>query len=120
LNFLADESCDFRVVRALREAGHDVLVVCEFAKRMQDQEVMNLSACEERVLITEDKDFGQLIYAHGTPSRAVILTRYPVTVRQRLSSDIVKLVQQKGEALQGSFVVLEPGRVRITRLPGDT
>jgi len=87
---------------------------------MQDQEVMNLSAREERVLITEDKDFGQLIYAHGTPSRTVILTRYPVTIRQRLSGDIVKLVQQKGEALQGSFVVLEPGRVRITRLPGDT
>jgi predicted nuclease of predicted toxin-antitoxin system len=72
LNFLADESCDFRVVRALREAGHDVLAVCEFAKRMQDQEVMNLSGREERVLITEDKDFGQLIYAHGTPSRGVI------------------------------------------------
>jgi len=32
LNFLADESCDFRVVRALREAGHEVLAVCEFAK----------------------------------------------------------------------------------------
>jgi predicted nuclease of predicted toxin-antitoxin system len=57
LNFLADESCDFRVVRTLREAGHDVLAVCEFAKRMQDQEVMNLSAREERILITEDKDF---------------------------------------------------------------
>ena len=99
MNFLADESCDFGVVRALREAGHDVLAVCEFAKRMQDQEVMNLSAREERVLITEDKDFGQLIFAHGSPSRAIILTRYPITVRQRLSSDIVKLVQQKGQAL---------------------
>ncbi len=98
-----------------------MLAVCEFAKRMQDQEVMDLSVREKRVLITEDKDFGQLVYAHGTSSRAVILIRYPVPVRQRLSTDIVKLVQQKGEALQGGFVVLEPGRVRIARLPrGDT
>jgi predicted nuclease of predicted toxin-antitoxin system len=119
LNFLVDESCDFRVVRALREAGHDVLAVCEFAKRMHDDEVIDLSAREERMLITEDKDFGQLVYAYQRPARAVILIRYPVPVRQRLSTDIVKLVQQKGEALQGSFVVLEPGRVRIARLSGE-
>jgi predicted nuclease of predicted toxin-antitoxin system len=56
LNFLADENCDFQVVRALREAGHDVLAVCEFAKRMQDPDVIDLSAREDRVLITEDKD----------------------------------------------------------------
>jgi predicted nuclease of predicted toxin-antitoxin system len=106
-------------VRALREVGHDVPAVCEFAKRTQDQEVMDLSARENRVLITEDKDFGQLAYAQGRPSRAIILIRYPVPVRQRLTTDIVKLVQQKGEALQGSFVVLEPGRVRVARLPRD-
>jgi predicted nuclease of predicted toxin-antitoxin system len=80
---------------------------------------MNLAARENRVLITEDKDFGQLVYAHGIPSRSVILIRYPAPIRQRLCADIVKLVEQKEEALQGSFVVLEPGRVRIGRLPGD-
>jgi len=52
----------------------------------------------------------------ATPPGTVILTRYPVTIRQRLSSDIIKLVQQKGETLQGSFVVLEPGRVRSQHL----
>jgi predicted nuclease of predicted toxin-antitoxin system len=66
LNFLADESCDFGVVRALRENGHDVLAVCEVAKRLEDSDVIELSAREDRVLITEDKDFGQLVYAHGT------------------------------------------------------
>jgi len=83
LNFLADENCDFGVVRALRESGHDVLAVCEFAKRMQDSDVIDLSAREDRILITEDKDFGQLVYACGHGSRGVILVRYPASARQR-------------------------------------
>ena len=120
MNFLADENCDFEIVRALRQAGHDVLAICEFAKRMQDADVIDLSTRENRVLITEDKDFGQLVYAHGRTSRGVILIRYPALARRRLSTDIVKLTEQKKEALPGSFVVLEPGRVRITRLPRET
>ncbi len=52
-------------MRALRENGHDVVPVCEFAKRLEDSDVIDLSAREDRILITEDKDFGQLVYAHG-------------------------------------------------------
>jgi len=94
-----------------------VLAVCEFAKRTEDSDVIALSIREDRVLITEDKDFGQLVYAHGHAARGVILVRYPALVRQRLSRDIVKLAEQKKEALRDSFVVLEPGRARIMHLP---
>jgi predicted nuclease of predicted toxin-antitoxin system len=117
LNFLADESCDFGVVRALRNNGHDVLAVCEFAKRMQDSEVIDLSTREGRILITEDKDFGQLVFAQGRGSCGVILVRYSAVGRQRLSIDVARLAEQKKEALHSSFVVLEPGRFRVTRLP---
>ena len=119
MNFLADESCDFGVVRALRKNGHDVLAVCEFAKRMQDSEVIDLSTHEDRILITEDKDFGRLVYAHGRGSRGVILVRYPAVARQRLSVDVVRLAEQKKEALHSSFVVLGPGQLRVTRLPRE-
>ena len=117
LNFLADESCDFNVVRILRENGHDVLAICEFARRLEDSEVINRSVREDRILITEDKDFGQLVYAGGHASRGVILLRYPATARQRLSGDVLKLVHEKKQALHGSFVVLTPGRFRVVRLP---
>jgi predicted nuclease of predicted toxin-antitoxin system len=117
LNFLADESCDFRIVRALREAGHDVIAISEFAKRMDDSSVINLSLREHRVLITEDKDFGQLVYAHGRASRGVILIRYPASLRERLCRDVVKLAEQGKERLGESFVVIEPWRIRMTRLP---
>jgi len=117
LNFLADESCDFRVVRALRQARHDVIAISEIANRMDDAAVIDLALRERRVLVTEDKDFGQLVHAHGHASRGVILIRYPASLRTTLSLDIVKLVEQAKEHLGKSFVVAEPGRIRTTRLP---
>jgi predicted nuclease of predicted toxin-antitoxin system len=51
------------VVRALRSADHDVLAIAEVSPREEDQEVMERAVREDRLLITEDKDFGQLVYA---------------------------------------------------------
>ena len=62
MRFLADESCDFRVVQALREAGHDVRAVVEENPGATDHQVIEQSAAEERLLLTEDRDFGQLVY----------------------------------------------------------
>jgi len=63
VRFLADESCDFAVVRALRAEGHDVAAVVETARGALDVEVIRRAQEEQRVLLTEDKDFGQLVYA---------------------------------------------------------
>lgn len=82
--FLIDESCDFAVVRALRAAGHDVAAVVESARGAPDEDVIDLAVRQERILITEDTDFGQLVYAHAHPSGGVILIRFPAGVRRNL------------------------------------
>lgn len=118
MRFLADESCDFSVVRALRARGHDVLVVAELASGSDDTMVMDMACRENRILLTEDKDFGQLVYAHSQQSSGVILTRYPAGARKALPNAVVALVSELGNDLIGSFVVMSPGRVRIGgRLP---
>lgn len=60
MRFLADESCDFAVVKSLRALGHDVLAVSEFQQRSVDSELMELGYSDGRILLTEDKDFGWL------------------------------------------------------------
>ena len=117
LRFLADESCDFGVVRALRAAGFRVIAVSEVSPGADDNAVIDLAIQEKSVLITEDKDFGQLVYAHGRDSLGVLFLRYPFSARKKLFNDVVKLVQQTGEVLVGTFAVLQPGRVRIGRIP---
>ncbi|HKI02043.1 MAG TPA: DUF5615 family PIN-like protein [Thermoanaerobaculia bacterium] len=115
--FLADESCDFAVVRALRDAGHDVVAIAETAPQMVDSDVIALAVRENRVLLTEDKDFGQLVYAGLHPSSGVILIRFPQNARWALPGLIRETVQKLEDRLRGSFVVLKPNQIRIGRNP---
>lgn len=118
MRFLADENCDFAVIRALRADGYDVLSVSDISPRAEDSEVINLAVREERILLTEDKDFGQLVYAHGQETLGVIFLRFPTSARKQISNEVLSLVKRQGEKLVGCFVTVQPGRVRMSRRPG--
>ena len=95
LRFLADESCDFAVVRALRTAGYDVLAVTEVMTRSVDRELIEQAGREQRTLLTEDKDFGWLVFASHADSPGVILLRFPGNARQTLAQTVVRLVHRR-------------------------
>jgi predicted nuclease of predicted toxin-antitoxin system len=115
VRFLADESCDFAVVTALRSAQHDVTAIAEISPSAEDEPVLAMARSEARVLVTEDKDFGLLAYAGGHETAGVILIRFPAGVRSALGQAVVDVVSELGERLIGAFVVLEPGRARVSR-----
>lgn len=115
MRFLADESCDFAVVRSLKAAGHDVVAVAEVARGASDEEVIHLAASARRILITEDKDFGQLVFAAARANSGVVFVRYPLAARDSLAAAILELVSSRAETLYNCFVVVEPGRIRVTR-----
>ena len=117
LRFLADESCDFAVVRALRAEGHDVFAASETTRRSDDRELIAQSARENRILITEDKDFGWLVFVSHADSAGVILIRFPGNARATLVQTVNQLVREQGEQLPGAFVVVQPGHIRISRKP---
>ncbi len=117
MRFLADENLDFAVVQELRAAGHDVRALAEETARTLDAEVIALAAAEARILLTEDKDFGWLAYVGGVGQEGVILVRFPNDARRTLGSSVVELIRTHGEALRGSFTVLQPGHARITPGP---
>jgi predicted nuclease of predicted toxin-antitoxin system len=112
--FLADESCDFAVVRALRGAGHDVAAVTETRSGASDEEVVQLALDEQRVLLTEDRDFGQLVFASSVSPPGVIYIRFPAVARGAMAADVLQVVDRYGNALVGRFLVVQPGRVRVT------
>jgi predicted nuclease of predicted toxin-antitoxin system len=117
MRFLADECCDFAVVRALRSKGHDVLAVSEFETRSVDANLMDLAHREGRILLTEDKDFGWLAFAAHLDSAGVVLMRFPSQSPKQLGDTVTLLVEEYGDRLSGAFVVLRPGSVRISAIP---
>ena len=113
MRFLADESCDAAVVRTLRHAGHDVVAVAEQRPGADDRMVIGLARRTDRILLTEDKDFGQLVFATQRHTAGVLLLRYPARARHQLARDVATFVEGRAHRLHGRFVVMQPGRVRI-------
>jgi hypothetical protein len=72
---------------------------------------------EQRVLLTEDKDFGQLVFASRRPAAGVVFIRFPAGARARLAAEVLAFVQANQATLADSFSTLQPGRARISRLP---
>jgi predicted nuclease of predicted toxin-antitoxin system len=117
MRFLADESCDSIIIKTLREAGHDVLAVSEITPRAEDSEVIRLARRGKRILLTEDKDFGQLVFAHGEKTLGVLFLRFPFSARNQIARDVSDLITQQDEKLIGCFVTIQPGRIRISHVP---
>jgi predicted nuclease of predicted toxin-antitoxin system len=118
VRFLADESCDHSVVRALRAAGHDVRASTELTPAGEDDDIVIAAARDEtRVLLTEDRDFGRLVYAQGHATGGVLYLRVQPRERALLGQRVVAAVQRLGHRLSGAFVVLQGDRIRWGRPP---
>ena len=117
MKFLADESVHAGVTLALRNAEHDVIAIAEQAPQTSDEDVATLAKAEGRILLTEDRDFGRLIYALAQEAVGIVYMRYPAGTRKAFARAVTKFVADHEDDLVGSFVVLQPGRSRISRLP---
>ena len=118
MKFVADESCDHAVVRALRNDGYEVEAISEVSPRAIDDVVLKMAVRKNAVLLTEDHDFGRLVHATGHMSTGVILLRYPPVLRLQIAETVCDLAKQYGGGLCSRFVVVEPGRIRVSHLPG--
>jgi predicted nuclease of predicted toxin-antitoxin system len=117
VELVADESCAGPVIRALRAAGHDVLAIAESATGASDEAVIARALSEGRVLITEDRDFGELVYARGHSAAGVMFVKFTSRARGARPAAVVEALAKLGARLRDGFTVVEPGRVRVGRRP---
>jgi predicted nuclease of predicted toxin-antitoxin system len=111
VKLLANENIPRLAVEALRVAGHDVAWIAERSPSVADEDVLALAVMESRVLLTFDKDFGELAFSRGLPSDCgVVLLRLP-PVPAQVAGQIVRALET-GVVAAGKFVVIEADRVR--------
>ncbi|MCI0698254.1 DUF5615 family PIN-like protein [candidate division KSB1 bacterium] len=115
MNLLADESVDKPIVEQLREDGHDVLYVAEMEPGIPDEVVLQRANEHQALLITEDKDFGELVYRHGLVHLGVILVRLAGLSPQTKARIVSKIIAERGTEMPDGFSVISPGMVRIRR-----
>jgi predicted nuclease of predicted toxin-antitoxin system len=113
VRFLVDESTGHSVVQLLRSLGHDVVAAREVMPRAEDTAIFARAAQDGRVLVTNDKDFGELVIRRGQPHAGVLLLRLR-DERPSVRAQVVRTVVQRWpEELAGAFTVATEQQVRI-------
>jgi predicted nuclease of predicted toxin-antitoxin system len=113
LKILADESVEGEIVARLRSEGHDVAYVPETTAGIRDDEVLARANAEDRVLLTEDKDFGDLAFFYGSRSLGIVLLRAHgagFEAKADLVVDALKTHEDELTKDPPHFVVLRWGR----------
>ena len=96
----------------LTEGGHDVLSVLDVNQGATDEEVMALAVEERRILITEDKDFGELVFIRRLPHPCIIrLVDMPVVEKLMAIRELIE--SHPGAMREGTLIVVTRNRVRI-------
>ena len=113
MNLFADESVEQPVVERLRQEGHDVVYVAELAPSINDDEVLREANGRNAVLVTADKDFGELVFRQGALHAGVVLLRLAGLANRTKGEIVAEVCRIRGAELIGSFSVISPGQVRI-------
>ena len=116
MNFLADECCDAASVASLRSDGHDVLYALESLRGFRDDQILRRAFQEQRILLTEDKDFGDLAIRLRQPVVGIILLRFDSHQRNQKVPRLKALIEQEAQNITGKFIVLEADKTRTRPL----
>ena len=119
MNILANENFPRNAVTALREEGHNVVWIRTDAPGSSDEQVLARAQAENRVLVTFDKDFGELAFRAGLPaSSGVILFRISTPSAAHIARVAVAILSSRAD-WAGHFAVIEDERIRMTPLPAE-
>ena len=111
------DSCVWgKAAEQLREAGHDVVWIGDWPEDPGDDAILSFANAEDRILVTIDKDFGELAVLRGLPHHGIVRI-VNFSARRHAEVCLAALTSHGTELTQGAIVTAEPGRLRV-RLAG--
>jgi predicted nuclease of predicted toxin-antitoxin system len=113
MNFVADENVDQPVVARLRAAGHIVLAVVEMEPSVSDEVVLDIANERGMVLLTGDKDFGELVYRDRRYAFGIVLIRLAGLAATAKAEMVASVVEEHADRLAHTFTVISLNNVRI-------
>lgn len=109
---LTDENISPVIVTALEAAGHDILAAATAMSGASDKAIVERANADGRILVTEDKDFGELAFKHEHRPLAIIRLALPGARMSQKAARLCEVLDRRSDEILGHAVVIEPGRVR--------
>ena len=116
LRFLVDNSSGKRLATALKDRKFDVIYAGDALPNAEDDEILERAEEEKRILVTNDKDFGELIFRYNKPSSGVILLRLKTDFPDNRIKVLLNLIDKMNVKLNRKFIVASEDRSRIKEL----
>ena len=113
LKFLVDVGVGKKVEQWLRDNGYDVKTVRDVNPKAKDSEILSLAVSDARMVITMDKDFGELVYNSGKSHSGVIILRLEDADGDKKAKVIKKILYEHSDKIQNRFCVFQEGKLRI-------
>lgn len=115
MRFLCDEGVERQVVERLRRDGHSVGYVAEMSPGISDEEVLGLAGREGAILVSADKDFGELVFRVGRVTSGVVLMRLHGLFPDEKAAIVSRAIGRYGQEMVDAFAVVDKDKVRIRR-----
>lgn len=112
-SFVADENFDFAVVKQIRANGFSVVAIAESFSSIPDTQVLQIAVDRKAVLLTEDKDFGELVHRLRMNHCGILLVRLLKMDSAEKSKRVMDVIMKQGNELVNSFSVLSNEHLRI-------
>ena len=116
MKILADESVDYPVVEALRAQSFDVKYIAECGAGLSDNDVLRYAETESRILLTADKDFGELLFSHGIEKIAVLFIRYDQPQYNQIENYLLKCIEDYLNNPEVSFITITKNKIRTRKI----
>lgn len=117
MKLLIDEKMPPAITELLRGLGHDVVAVSEFSKSAPDDVLLAAAQRAGRVVVTQDLDFGDLVFLHGAACTGVIQVRLGRLTAAEFVKKFATKWSEASEQAVGNFVVMGREKTRVTPLP---
>jgi len=116
-SLVVDENCHAGIISLLREKGFLVHSVRESTPGISDDQVLAMAIQNQALLVTEDSDFGELVFSHHDPTVGVIFLRYQPQDWLVTANTLVSVLGTRWSEFFGKFVVLTKNKLRIRDIP---
>ena len=116
MRFIADENVSRLVIERLRSDGLDIISIGELTPGASDKDVLATADVEGGILITEDRDFGELVIRQHMTVRGLILLELDRLSNPTEADVVAQVISAHADRLWGNLIVIEPGRIRVRPL----
>lgn len=114
--FVADENIDTEIIVELRESGFHVLSISEGSPGIPDEDVLETANDHKAVLLTGDKDFGELVFRRGMASSGVVLIRIFGVPQEEKARIVIEAFRDHADDFVENFTVINKKKMRIKKM----